>query len=557
MSFNDIPPEILARALRHVHPGQLAAFRSVCRIWRNTIDGDPVLQYMLELWEDGLLEGNPQGLLPHERIARAHLLSTERPYESRASEMAQGVFALQESEAMGGRMLVVALAGLKHVPYVYADDSTAVWTGSVHLPGKDIRHFTMDAGSDLLAVLHSDADFQKGTLAVRSLAQPTLVHPEAVAAEIEFACTRDEMDQLGLTTVDDVVALSTGARLLLFDWRGGNCVLDWDFAPMEVLDCYMLAPRLVLLVHGPASGAVKVYMLPDVLEPGVSAPACVATLHLPPLSTDHIHIAEGTILAGPYTARPPADAPFFQANDRRVVSLGVQYVPGGWVWLVFHIRTVSRLVTAWRADPGRREQELQWADWGPAETRVSQENALFWWRHVHGERILACSTTDRLVRMLDFNVPRSTDHGGAPEIDPAAPLAALGEIVAVAEPDSVLERECDVLHTDGTWCQPPIIATVRAAGRREERTVAAGVFARALHTALPVREVRRPLRPRRSPLPDEARVLAEGEEADTDGVFFWVNNDNGATYDTVVMDERWIVVADSEEQEVAFLRIAD
>ncbi|KAF7288871.1 hypothetical protein MIND_01402900 [Mycena indigotica] len=194
--FDEFPPEILAAVLGHVHPRQLVGCRCVSRLWRGVVDGAPSLQYTLELWRSGLLAntsrtpaGTPSMALARLTAQRAawremqwaarHVVKMQSPAVCRAYELAGGVFALQESVEYGGKLHVVRLAQL--------GGNEAVWTGTIHEEGLTVEDFAMDAAEDLLAVFYSDGG-EEGTLALRSLSQPTIPHSLAAISQIGLIC---------------------------------------------------------------------------------------------------------------------------------------------------------------------------------------------------------------------------------------------------------------------------------------------------------------------------------------------------------------------------------
>ncbi|KAF7288877.1 F-box domain-containing protein [Mycena indigotica] len=611
LGFDDLPSEMVALILAHTHPRQLVACRLVCRLWHDVIDGMPALQYKTELWRDGLLEGNSHGLRPDECLARLRVrreawnslrwsekytAPMENPEDCRAFEMFGGVFGLQESDA--GQLQVVTLPRLADSGHTDGTAGNALWTGSVHLPGHVVEDFAIDVAEDLIAILHIDGDQEGfGTLALRSLTLPNFAHPEAARPEIRFVCDDYEVEDMTMQVVDDVVAviLLSTQRLVLFDWRNGECVLDWDFAFLRAIECHLLAPRLLLLVCRPApnsgdsdstvnlptppsdiddDGCLQIHVLPDILGLDIAAPMRVATLHLPPLSTDQIQLSTASLFAGAYAARPPPQAPFYQANDRRVVSFVIRYSPGGRMRLVFHIHTVLRLVKAWRTDGQVRE--LQWNAWGPKETRmwVGSLDAvgLFWPRHVHGERLIMPTASRRAIRILDFNLPpTSTAPVGEDGTITAAQTSAEGAQVSKLKyvlsvdvqgeeeeiPVDDIEPDCNVLHFQTSDCQMKAVATVyvpiaEAADwgnersgdlslRDMERTLDIGVFQHAMHTSLPYREIRRVIRPHGTRLPGEAQTGNSGVDEEE-----WVDKRDAPRYGMAVMDEQWIVAADTE-----------
>ncbi|KAF7288872.1 hypothetical protein MIND_01403000 [Mycena indigotica] len=365
-----------------------------------------------------------------------------------------------------------------------------------------------------------------------------------------------EISEMTMQVVGDIVilALNSGGRLVLLDWRRGTCVLDWSFA--HALSLHFLTPRLFLLVSAPDppalddsdwadhdDGAIHVYVLPDSLAPGVT-PELVAKLHFPPRSTAQVCLGGASLFSGPYMARIPSDKPLYQDNDRRIVSLVAQYEPGGWMRITFHIRTVLQLVAQWRIDG--KEKTVKWNEWGPREARMFTGNAvgLFWPRHVHGERIILPSDSTHALRILDFNMPRAlpVDENNEDVLLAQSKHPYPGRLRGVLSVTDVEDEgqedndeDEEVLHDEMGWCQPRVSALVQPGldAAEKPQTINAGVFMSAMHTRMPYRETRRALRP------------AKGRK-------------KVETHGMLVMDEQWVVAADTTKNttDVVFFKIS-
>ncbi|KAF7303477.1 F-box domain-containing protein [Mycena indigotica] len=511
-AIHDLPVEILATVLGHLHPRRLILCRLVSRLWNELAENTPKLKYSAELWRDGLLPGNTGAANLNECLAdlvarreawrqvqetAKRVVKMQPPDACRAHELGGGVFVLQETL---GKLNVLRLSKLHTANDSNVDD--ALKTCELGISMENFQDFALDAGQDLLAIFSVNDD-ATGVLALRKLSDPLVAHHLASQPEIYFICAADHATYMTMQVLDDVVAiyLHSGWRLLLFDWQKGKEVLSLDFAgdpeyaPWEVSDCYMLAPRLMLFVGKGCTtrgdhthnGSLRLYLISDSLEPAEVKVELFASLHLPLLSNVYCSLTQVTIQAGPYISHPPPDAPYYQANDRRIISFVMRYEPGDWVRLFLHIRTVLALLDEYRQK--REVIEHEWEGWGPQHTRMLRglrnwspryvfilkviDDRSHLHSHVHGEcLILPTPAHDcRGLRFLDFNVhvPPGTAVSEEDRFWGADDPGFMPHVLEVDDAPTVRDprdreplADLDVLHSGASNLQITIVVSVPA-----------------------------------------------------------------------------------------------
>ncbi|KAJ7055886.1 hypothetical protein C8F01DRAFT_1158061 [Mycena amicta] len=581
----------------------------VSRFWNDLVQSSPDIQYSIELWRDGLLCGDPGTLTPKECLTRLHarrnawrelkwssksVVGTLSLEGCRAYELGGGVFALQENSVTFD---MLPLARLTEVD----DPNEAIVTSSLHVPMRAFEDFAIDPGQDLLAVFYLPSD--EGILALRRLSTPETAHPSAQVQEISFGCSLALTTVLATQIVDDIVTVhlhSVSPRLLVFDWRKGVLVLmlefkdDDEYYKLHVLDCHFLSPRLLLLACrncGDARfqhGRLQLYTLSDDLYPAVAV-THIASLELPELAIPnpiHCRLVSMAIMAGPYTTYPTPGAPYYQSNDRRIVTFVMHYNPGDWVRLVVHIRTLLALVDEYR---GGEVIARKWEEWGPQQTRMLRGMRHLWPRHVHGEWIALPTPSSRCIRLLDFNVhlPGGAsdaedgvhEHPSGLDPDSRSELSSptdsiLTNIISTADASphgfpftpplgaSDTHTDVDILHTMPSELQIPIFVTAarddsqpivavnpdddadaRQPEQPEPRSMLLGLFKHPVLTTLPYREVQRVI----------------GSNGPTTDAELEVS-DNNATeeYDLFLLDEGHVIAADTAnaDYEVVVFRMS-
>ncbi|KAJ7053800.1 hypothetical protein C8F01DRAFT_549863 [Mycena amicta] len=435
-SIQDLATEILAVVLTNLHPRDIISAQLVSRLWNDLVNNSADIQYIVELWRDGLIRGHDGGLTSAESLARLYArreawrnfkwsskstVAMQSLETCRAYSFAGGVFALRGSSDED-RLDVLPLARLRDG----ADPNEAKTTSALGIPTERFQGLALDPGQDLLVILHMSAS--QGAIDLRRLSAPDAPHPSAQLDMIQFEwhSTFHGAHLVTFQLVGDVVTvyLRHVPQLLIFDWRRGVLVLsllfdqDEQYRGLGVVNYHFLSPRSFILAcrySGDARfghGSIQLYTLPEHLESSAVI-THVASLDLPRVNAA-CPIVTIDILAGPFISTPEADKPFYQSNDRRIVSFLILYARTNRFRLVMHIRTVQSLVE----QHGGAAITKTWEEWGPSQTRMFQgfEHSNFWAGHVHGEWIaLPSSWSGCCMLLLDFNVSamaRSGDDQG-------------------------------------------------------------------------------------------------------------------------------------------------
>ncbi|KAJ7048892.1 hypothetical protein C8F01DRAFT_1187434 [Mycena amicta] len=436
-SIQDFAPEILAVVLTNLHPRDIISAQLVSRFWHDLVKDSADIQYIVELWRDGLIRGNDGGLTSAECLVRLYarreawrnlkwssksIVSMQSIESCRAYSLSGGVFALRGSSDEDS-LDVLPLARLRDGP----DPNEAKKTSALGIPTERFQGLALDPGQDLLVILHILSASQ-GALDLRRLSAPD--HP-SVQIQFEWNSTFDGADLVAMQILDDLVTvyLRDVSQLLIFDWRRGVLVLsllfdeDEKYSGLGVVDYHFLSPRSFILAcrySGDAQfghGSIQLYTLPEYLDSSAVV-THVASLDLPRVNAE-CPIVTMYILTGPFISCAP-DKPFYQSSDRRIVSLLILYARTNRFRLVMHIRTLQSLVE--QHGGAAITITKTWEEWGPSQTRMFQGfefvHRSFWARHIHGEWIaLPSSWSGCCMRLLDFNVspsvdPRSGDDQG-------------------------------------------------------------------------------------------------------------------------------------------------
>ncbi|KAJ7048919.1 hypothetical protein C8F01DRAFT_1379364 [Mycena amicta] len=455
-SIQDLAPEILAVVLTNLHPRDIISAQLVSRFWNDLVKHSADIQYIVELWRDGLIRGNDGGLTSAECLARLYArreawrnlkwsskstVSMQSLESCRAYALSGGVFAVR-GLSDEDRLDVLPLARLRDG----ADPNEAKTTSALGIPVERFQGLALDPGQDLLVILHILSASQ-GALDLRRLSAPHVPHPCAQLAMIQFEwnSTFDGAHMVALQILDDLVTLYLRdvSQLLIFDWRKGVMVLslvhhlalwrvskkiklgqlfdqDEKYRGLGVVDYHFLSPRSFILACRYSGdtrfghGSIQLYTLPEQLESSAVI-THVASLDLPRVNAA-CPIVTIDILAGPLISRatptPEADKPFYQSNDRRIVSFLILYARTNRFRLVMRIRTLRSLVKQHRRRSPAITITKTWDEWGPSQTRMFRgfEHSSFRARHVHGEWIaLPSSWSGCCMRLLDFNVSPSVD----------------------------------------------------------------------------------------------------------------------------------------------------
>ncbi|KAJ7051012.1 hypothetical protein C8F01DRAFT_1067347 [Mycena amicta] len=500
ISIQEFPPEILGMVLTRLHPRDIISAQLVSRLWNDLVKNSADIKYIIELWRDGLLRGDDGTLTSAECLVRLYArreawrnlkwsskssVQMESLETCRAYALVGGVFALRASSE--DCLDVLPLASLPDG----ADSQESTSKSALSIPTHQFQDMELDPGQDLLVLLHTLSTSQ-GALDFRKLSVPNAPHPSALLETIQFEWnpgTEGGTEPLTIQILDDIVTvyLEDIPQLLVIDWRRGIVVLslvfneDRDF----VVDCHFLSPRTFVLACTRSSdarhGYIQLYTLPEKLA-ALSVQTHIASLDFPLLAgpVSDCGIAWIDVMAGPFITRPTPGKPFYQSNDRRIVSFSIQYKPEAWVCLVVHVQTLQSLVEQHQKHPPDGGAVTKtWEEWGPTQTRMIKDVRQLWTRHVHGEWIALPLRPACCMRLLDFNVSplavSKASEGQSTDID--------------SSDDENAILDFDVLRNVPSRLQ--IMCSTESASASDNNSSEFPLFTEPVCTSLPYREVQR------------------------------------------------------------------
>ncbi|EMD35720.1 hypothetical protein CERSUDRAFT_115679 [Gelatoporia subvermispora B] len=435
----DLPEELLLEVLKNLDFRSILRCCCVCRLLQSAIKGSLELQYKIELYADGLVDGPP---IPNLTTAdRLHLLLERRRrwrsldwrrMESipitggcQAYELVDGVFAKSMSTAFAG--------GSRHFTTVrlptQAEPARTIVRENLGVPTRD---FAMDPSQDLLALVHNDEGNvgpPRIVIHFRTLSTNE-VHPKASLAQLEAPMPLRTENSL-IQVADDVVALfywAHGPGILIWNWQKGILLVNLtqnsirrDVLPPMVWDFAFLSNRAFLVTTIAGVGTIEIYAFRgDVaLEGGLEKPNSarrVASLGMPPIKqTQELHAFNTH--SGPFVHRPGTGQLFHTASDMCAHLFELNYGEHGRRFLLF---VPNRFFLSFVPKEGeiagvRHTIEQSWNEWGPLNSRVLHRRGRFQWlRYIHGHRLvlplaLPPSPPDTMIRerlliVCDFNV---------------------------------------------------------------------------------------------------------------------------------------------------------
>ncbi|KAJ7203782.1 hypothetical protein GGX14DRAFT_501344 [Mycena pura] len=408
--------DILLAILYWLDGQSITRCSSVCRRWYQTIKYSTQLQYLVELWADGLEPGPARGYPVEELQA---LLRRRRAWATldwsvrtnfpiielpRAYELVGGVFA-QHNTWPQSDFTAIRLPSAGRAATITAHENVGV----------ESLDFAMDPTQDLVVFLHKTGE--TGIFNVRALStlQP---HPLAASPTLSFDLRDDQLLRIFLQVADDVVGLlcrtsqlSEGSlRLVLFNWRTGRALVDLagPQLPRSLSDFALLSPRAYIL----ASVNDAAY-IPGMGEKGLGElhlfafdgargdePDHVATLQLPRVRRER-ELERIVVHSGPFCARPIPGAPYSKSNEQRICVVSLSYDRGETYSVFVHHRYLARYLANRDVPP-----TIPWEDWGRQHARLLPGRRRLWLRYVHGERVV-CPVDEahpRRLEMLDFGI---------------------------------------------------------------------------------------------------------------------------------------------------------
>ncbi|KAF8198209.1 hypothetical protein K438DRAFT_1824024 [Mycena galopus ATCC 62051] len=404
-SLNDLPPEILLEILTVVDAETLIkSCPSVCRLWKDTIGISTELQLSIELWADGMVNGNSGGATSAERLKslyqrRRAWLSLDWaaretfPVEalSRAYELVDGIFAQQSIGFDSESFSTIWLPSARH--------STAQTTtiGDIDMQPRD---FVLDPTQDLVAFV-SERPVNVANIQCRSLS--TLKqHPLVAAPALSFPVHNFAVGYLLVDLADDIISLFFDQRVVLLNWRLGVTVAEIDCSGPVLISPFsfnLLTPRAYLLGYGGEAGKVEIWSFEGTGD-AHTEPIRMATLRLPAVESHYLAMQ---VHSGPFRAHPAARRPFSKSNESRVCVVSVDYGD-----LVVHHRYLRKYLTP-SLSGSNLGVVVPWDDWGPRYSRMLPPMPHRWFRYVHGERVVLPPDSDNphLLQILDFSANAS------------------------------------------------------------------------------------------------------------------------------------------------------
>ncbi|KAI0719847.1 hypothetical protein C8T65DRAFT_635381 [Cerioporus squamosus] len=484
MTVPRLPPELVIAVLVHLEYRTLLHCRQVCRLYKEIIDSDIPMQYIVELGAAGMEDGPPSDLTPSARLA----LLRERqsawgrltwrselsiPMQLGPWELYGGVLAQKQ----GGRKLVFqqlpsAIRGIKAKEWELSD------------VGTDILDFSMDPAQDLLVVAESrelgDAtlcclhlkSLQTGASHPAALESAVLMHRTLLGAFTPFIQIAG--DYLGILLSD---VFRDPSELLVWNWQTGESklhVLGLDFSSFT-----FLTPRHLLLAPFGNNPTVHDGMLYDApRKPRILVVDLDLVSHEPVQLNDLEYICEflypelqpachvrgTTIRSDPsphWRPHPSLQVPFSVARDERLFVVALRLVQRRQHHTLLSFIPSSTLYAFLSSIPiGKTRHTFTWADWGPQGSRfyVTPVTAV-WICYVYGMSFVFLSRNGsrQVVNVLDFNQCYIRRARTDPDREPAsqnallvtkATMLAKGELFEGRVQTSLPYRETETMNFD-------------------------------------------------------------------------------------------------------------
>ncbi|KAJ7067253.1 hypothetical protein C8F01DRAFT_663353 [Mycena amicta] len=476
-TLSSLPVDVLPGIFAFLDGLSIIRCSAVCRGWHAIVHSSTELQYLVELWTDGLEPGYSLGRSPVEKLER--LLVWRRAWASldwstradfpinqhpRAYELVGGVFA-QHNTWPRSDFSTIRLPSVDH----RGETSTRESVGVSSLD------FAMDPTQDLVVFLYKEEIWSEtGNFDIRSLAtlEP---HPLAATPTLSFDLRDDGFRRIFLQVADDVIGLlfrtsqvSEGSlRLVLFNWKTGTALLDLagpqlphsvsDFALLSARSYILASVNDALYLPGRAKGTGELHLFAFDGKHRYSDPDHIASLQLPPPHPNRL-LERVIVHSGPFCAGPIPGAQFVKANERRICVVSLAYD---------HAESYSLFVPHLYFDRCIRQRDdsaetapptVPWTDWGPQNTRLLPGRHVFWLRYVHGERVV--SPVDAAypcrIEVLDFGITPRRYHSlpvPADDSDEESPNAANLRTETYLGPSTISQADT-VFREDVTTCLP-------------------------------------------------------------------------------------------------------
>ncbi|KAJ7620295.1 hypothetical protein FB45DRAFT_1062618 [Roridomyces roridus] len=382
MSLAKMPPEIFCEILSLLPPKVLLTCLTVSRAWHGTILRSPALQYVIRLWKDGLVPGDPGSSSSTDMLRE---LDRRRQAWANLDWTSQTVVEILDTNTAES---VVQRQGLG-------------------IDAENLEDFTLDPAQDLIASFHQSCPGQ-GTLVFQTLSGRQH-HPMARCPMISFPIDRDMRVLLYTQIAGDVVgaAIFEGGycTLRLWNWHTGDCLARLPQCDSPYPESQFLSPRALVQSVPTHNGRIEIYTI-KADQIGVSSVIQVASLHLPALDDDYdLEFIE--MHAGPTCPQPMPRRPFSSAYTRRIYMFHLRYITDDGSLqprLFVPHRTLDSYVSRYDQERLTAPLDVPWEDWGPQNTRMLPGDEYSWAGHVHGERVVlpADDAGKKCMNLLDF-----------------------------------------------------------------------------------------------------------------------------------------------------------
>ncbi|KAF7340687.1 F-box domain-containing protein [Mycena sanguinolenta] len=410
-SLRDIPPEILSEIFSFLDAKTLLVCSSVCHLWLNAVKSSPELQYMLELWSDGMVPGTSvsthadalEVLYKRRRTWQRLEWTSKNTVEieslifCRAYELVAGLFIQQQR---GPDFHTISLSDLVDNP----QNARVTQSGGIEL--SNFEDFAIDPTQDLIIRFYAP---EPAYLDCRTMSSHE-PHPRANHPVFTFSLDRHPIGVFYIQIVDDVVGIffpEPPFSFHLFNWRTGLTITevrDEQDIPFPVAEFHLLSSRSYIFAHaehdtGSESGQIDIFTFDGDCP---NSPINIAILELPPVNPG-VWITNMIIQAGPFCANAISGIPFTKSNQNRIYMFLICYDVTKWCRLFVHWRWLhSYVIDHVREKTGTAV--VPWNEWGPQNSRMLLGENHQWNRHVHGERIVLACENRNFVQVYDFGI---------------------------------------------------------------------------------------------------------------------------------------------------------
>ncbi|KAF8510132.1 hypothetical protein BU17DRAFT_55677 [Hysterangium stoloniferum] len=425
-----LPEEILIYILSLVGTPTLIRCALLCRQINNTIVETMLLTYQIELFSDGLADGQGCSLTLADRFSllrsrreswsKLGFHGTSFPISSgiwNAYELVDGVFAQTLNLSSANASRGIQFACLPSWNY----DGAIIRFDDV---GFAFRDFAIDPTQNLVVYLQcepispddNEAIQTNVTLYLRTLTM-NKPHPRARQPTISLI-VQGEVSGAVIQVVDDVIGFLSwdqlGSRLYIWDWTQPSLLVGKPNLS-KLNDFAFISSRAFTLIAPHHSSHINLYTESD--DDGRSGAILRAKLYLPE-TCPGAEIGILGIHTGPFVTPHPAPQclrppkPFVTAPNARIHVVNIDlYAPDRVsitsCLIVIHNSTFLKYIEAGIAQGDAIS--VPWRDWGVQHTYwIMGHTGSQWLRYVQGERLVRLLRTaeGEQLEIYDFGVPR-------------------------------------------------------------------------------------------------------------------------------------------------------